>query len=181
MNLHTFSSLLQRAVRPVYAKSLMLAANATALSMALAFQYLGGLLPCILCLYQRAPMMLTMIMIGIMFVWSQRWSVQQIGWGIIALLQFINTGIAFYHSGVERHWWTNVLECTTQAELDSIDAITRMMQQPNVPCDVIPWSVVGLSMANLNVPFSLALCLFAAMMLVVVRRSPHAESKRRQK
>lgn len=118
-------------------------------------QYGFGLLPCELCLMQRAPFALN-ILLGIVAFAHAPLRLPLIGLSGLSFL--INSGIAFFHSGVERKWWTGLTGCTTPDMSGSIEELLKRIQDTAVVrCDEIPWSLFGLSMANYNVAFCLGL------------------------
>lgn len=148
-------------------KRLMIAAfaaiSAASLGMAYIAQYGFGLHPCILCLYQRVPFW-SVITIGVTgALWNKY---PRAFLGAISALFAANTLIAFYHTGVEQKWWTSFIQgCSTPDLSGSIeDLMARIEAAPVVSCDVIPWvdPVLGLSMANWNVPFCGFLAILAA-------------------
>lgn len=135
-----------------------------ALAFALTMQYGFGVVPCQLCMWQRAPFVGAAFFALIASVARPygnhtRWLL-----GLCALLFFANTGLAIFHSGVERHWWEFHSSCTGSV-LDhlSVEALRQqLLGTPVVRCDEISWTLLGLSMANWNIFFSLALALFAS-------------------
>lgn len=127
---------------------LMVAVAASALSAALISQYVFGLHPCELCLYQRVPFV-AMIILGLIGASS---GYGRITLWISAIAMIINSGIAVFHSGVERKWWAGLSGCTSPDMSGSIeDVIARISATAVTRCDEISWSLFGLSMANYNV------------------------------
>ena len=139
--------------------------SAALLLGAFAFQYLGGLAPCKLCIWQRWPHGLAFGVGLLLLLVPSRW-LALIG-GLIVLT---GAGIALYHSGVEQQWWQGPTTCTSQAigGLSTEDLMNQIMNAPLVRCDEIPWSLFGLSMAAWNGVISLAL---AGLWLVAFRRA----------
>lgn len=116
---------------------------------AFGFQYLGGLAPCAMCLWQRWPHAVA-IGIGALGLALPR---AVIAWGG-ALAMAVNAGIALLHTGVERGWWVVNLTCTGAGEdLSSMD-ITALLDPSQggeiVLCTDVAWSMLGLSMASWN-------------------------------
>ncbi|KAF0136573.1 MAG: dsbB [Rhodospirillaceae bacterium] len=77
-----------------------------------------------------------------------------------------NAGLAFYHVGIENHWWTASV-CTTVAEVPlSLADLQAALERPaEVSCDVVQWSLFGLSLSGYNLLASLGLamlCMAAA-------------------
>ena len=140
--------------------ALAIAISLVALGSAFASEYFGGLKPCVLCIYQRwayagaiAGGVLGLLLLGKPLL--LRLSVALSGLAFLA-----GAGIAAFHTGVERKWWEGTAAChapkiDADASIDEMKAL--LLNQDFVPCDKIPWSLFGASMANYNVLFSLAL------------------------
>jgi disulfide bond formation protein DsbB len=129
-----------------------------------------GLEPCRLCIYQRWPFFITAVL-GVLGLYFQ--SNSKIVTGALALsgmTLLINSGIALYHSGVERHWWASAVDgCAVPlmgGEKQSI--LENIMSAPTGRCDEIPWAdpLFGLSMANYNVVLCLGLAVICVLSLL---------------
>lgn len=145
--------------------ALLLVASAAILGGAFAFQYVGGLQPCILCWWQRYAHMATIALAAIAVAASGRGSTRT-GWLLVTLTGLAlltGAGIAAFHVGVEQHWWAGTAECgSTLGGASGIDELrARLLAQPIVRCDDIAWSLFGISMAGYNFLLSLALAAFA--------------------
>lgn len=132
------------------------------LAGAYAFQHLGGMPPCQMCLWQRYPH-------GIAFaVGALALTVRHKGLLVMGALAAATTsGIGFYHVGVEKGWWQGPTSCSAGA-IDGISAdalLDQILTAPLVRCDEIPWQMFGLSMAGWNAVISLALVGFWLMAL----------------
>ena len=125
---------------------------------ALAFQYIGGLAPCHLCLWQRWPHRVA-IAIGVLALAMPGLALSRalsLAGGITAL---VASGLGLYHTGVERHWWEGPTTCTA-GDISGVatdDLLNQIMNAPVVKCDQVAWEMWGLSMASWNMVFSLAL------------------------
>ncbi|MCB9979366.1 MAG: disulfide bond formation protein B [Rhodospirillales bacterium] len=140
-------------------------------------QYAFGLEPCILCLYQRVPFVLTTIfgLAGLVLARKGRVGAVSGMVGLSAAAFAVNAGIAFYHSGVERHWWRSAFEACRIGDFSADDAqglLDKIMKMPSVPCDSIPWAdpVLGLSMANYNAMMCAGLALGCALCAWLIAR-----------
>lgn len=145
---------------------LLLAASAVVLGSALLSQYVGGLEPCVLCLYQRVPYAVTIFLGIVGLVMSGTPRAAAIAHGLAAAAFLIGAGIAAYHVGVEQHWWAGTAECTGAAAgtAQSVDELrAQIMSAPTTRCDEVPWSLFGISMAGYNFLVSLGLAAFAAL------------------
>lgn len=129
--------------------------SAALLIGAFAFEYLGGLLPCTLCLWQRWPHAAAVIL-GLLAL-----SLPQRIWPILGAIAALTTaGIALFHVGVELTWWDGLATCTVDALAGvSIDDLLSTETNVGAPvrCDAIPWQFLGLSMAGWNGAISLGL------------------------
>ena len=121
---------------------------------AFAFQFIGGMPPCHLCIWQRWPHGIAFAIGLLAFAFPNRWL-----YGLGALVVLFGAGVAFYHAGVELHWWLGPTTCTSQstAGLSPDELFAHIMQAPLVRCDEIPWSMFGLSMAAWNGIISLGI------------------------
>lgn len=128
--------------------------SAALLLGAFAFQHLGGLAPCKMCIWQRYPHAVA-IMIGAIAVFVPLPALLALG----ALAAVTTAGIGGYHVGVEQGWWQGPTSCTGAAvgELDATALFDQIMAAPLVRCDDIAWQFAGLSMAGWNMVISLAL------------------------
>jgi disulfide bond formation protein DsbB len=139
---------------------MILLASAGALGAALVAQYGFAVQPCVLCLAQRVPFAL-----AIVFAAASLWKpgAARVLLGLCALAFLVNAGIAFFHTGVEQHWWLGTSGCALKP-LGGADAQSlreQLLATAVAQCDVVAWTFLGLSMANWNVPFALALAGFA--------------------
>ena len=132
---------------------------------AFGFQHLGGLPPCKLCIWQRYPHALA-VLIGVAAVAIRGRLLPLLG--MAAALT--TAGVGLYHTGVERGWWEGPTTCTSSGTsgLSADDLFDKIMTAPVVRCDDVAWELLGLSMASWNGLLSLGL---AALWLLAYRRS----------
>lgn len=144
----------------------LLAASVLILGAAFAFQFIGGLHPCALCLWQRYPYAIVIGLAGIGAGLS-RAGVKRpqlaILMGLCALAFVIDAGIAGFHVGVEQKWWEGLSTCSgTVSGANSLDDLRdRLLAAPVVRCDEIAWSLFGISMAGYNFLLALGLGLIS--------------------
>lgn len=148
---------------------LMAAASADLLLIALAFEHIGGLLPCSLCIAQRMPH-IVIILLGVLgFALNQPRQHLLIGGGLALAI----AGIALYHMGVEWQWWAGPSGCSAELAGDDLSSLTdALLALPVVKCDEIAWSFAGLSMAGWHFVACLALAAFA---FYGARKASHAQ------
>ncbi len=155
----------------------VLAASIVILGAAYAFQYVGGLAPCVLCLYQRYPYWAAIALMAAALALPARPGARRAQEALVylsGLLFLAGAGIALFHVGVEQHWWTGPEACgalsgAPAATLEELEA--RLTATPLIRCDEVQWSLFGISMAGYNAILSLGLAAFclAAPRLVAPR------------
>jgi disulfide bond formation protein DsbB len=136
---------------------LALAGSLAMLAGAFAFQYIGGLAPCHLCLLQRWPHAAA-VGIGLLALAIQGRLLPLAG----AAAALTTAGIGLYHTGVERLWWAGPTSCSAGsiAGIDVKDLLDpTIVVAPVVRCDEVAWQMLGLSMASWNGVVSLGLML----------------------
>lgn len=139
--------------------------SALLLAGALGFQYLGDLPPCTLCIYQRVPHALAVPLALAALATRTRSGGSAEGFlAAAALVLAAGVGLAIYHWGIEAHWWAGPQSCTgTGAAFpSSVEELANAMRAtPIVACDVVAWSLFGISLAGFNAIFSAILAGFA--------------------
>ncbi len=136
-------------------KKLALLAALGSLAMMLGawgFEYIGEMAPCKLCLWQRWPHKIAIVLGLVMVFLPNRW-IALLG-GLVVLA---GAGIAFYHAGVELKYWVGPDTCTGLPGLSGTLTVDALWDRPVVRCDDIPWSLFGISMAGWNGIISLGL------------------------
>lgn len=137
---------------------------------AFAFQYLGGLAPCQLCLWQRWPHAAA-ILIGLLALVIARGTLGRILPLLGALAALATAAIGVFHVGVEQKWWAGLPSCTA-GSIDGISTADLLNPDVNVGavvrCDEIAWQMFGISMAGWNVILS---ALLALLWISAYRRS----------
>ncbi|MBY0430255.1 MAG: disulfide bond formation protein B, partial [Rhodospirillales bacterium] len=122
--------------RPVAA--LILAASLGALAFALTAQYVFGLLPCILCLYQRVPYAVVALLAAgaLLPRTSPRSRLALIA--LCGLAFLVDSGIAMYHVGVEHHWWAGTSTCSGDGAGNATLTMTpeQLLAALNKPAEV---------------------------------------------
>lgn len=140
--------------------------SAALLAGAFAFQYVGGLAPCTLCLWQRWPHAAAVLIGGVALATGWR----GLAWlGLMAALT--TAGIGLFHVGVEQQWWEGLASCSggSIAGISTEDLLNPAADvAAPVRCDEVPWALFGISMAGWNMVLSLGL---AGLWLSAARRA----------
>ena len=117
------------------------------MAAALASQYIGGLAPCELCIWQRWPHLAAIAFGAAYLLTGHRFPA-----ALAAASLVVGSGIAAYHVGVEQQWWAGLGACsgTGLGEMTGSELLDITVADAIVRCDEVAWSMFGLSMAAWN-------------------------------
>ena len=146
----------------------VLMASAVVLGTALLSEYWGGLAPCELCLMQRWPWAAAIVISLVVVLVGER---APLAWMtlLFGLVFAISVVLAFYHVGVEQHWFAGPTACT--ASEGGAMTVEQMKQQilgtAPVLCDRPAWTLFGVSLAGWNLLASLVMtgCCITALLV----------------
>ena len=123
---------------------------------ALTIQYWLGHEPCKLCLYERIPYFLSMLLI-IKIIFIKKY--EKITLLILFLVFMSSTFLAFYHFGIEEGFFNETLACATGdlSKILSKEELLEQLKQNSISCKDVGFRILGLSLAAINTIFSLVL------------------------
>ncbi|MGY5811977.1 disulfide bond formation protein B [Rhizobium sp. LEGMi198b] len=136
---------------------------------ALGFQYIGGYIPCALCLEQRQPYYYG---IPVAIAAALTAALGLPSWitrallAIAGIMMVVGGGIGVYHAGVEWHFWAGPTTCSTSASSitqNAGDLLNELSTIKGPSCTEAALRVLGLSMAGWNVIASVILATIAFM------------------
>ena len=122
----------------------------------LIIQHWLGHEPCKLCLYERIPYFLSILLI-IKIIFIEKY--KKITLLILFLVFMCSTVLAFYHFGIEQGFFSESLACT-RGELSKTLSKEELLQQlklNSISCKDVSLRILGLSLAAINTIFSLIL------------------------
>ena len=171
--------------RPIPGHALIVAALSSGALLAGAhlFEKVGGLAPCALCLDQREAhwtalaLALAGIGVGAAFKWRRAAAATA---GALALVYLVSAGLAFYHAGVENHFWPGPASCAGGGVVDLGDGALAdiLNEKPGMPsCTDAAWRLLGVSMAGYNLLVSAALSAFCAAAATLAARDARRASR----
>ena len=123
---------------------------------ALIIQYGLGHKPCKLCLYERIPYFLSILLIiKILFIKKYERTTLL----ILFLVFMSSTVLAFYHFGIEQGFFSESLACTIGdlSKTLSKEELLQQLKQNSIGCKNVNFRILGLSLAAINTILSLVL------------------------
>jgi disulfide bond formation protein DsbB len=152
--------------------ALVLVLSVIAISSAWVLEIWGELPPCPLCLTQRVAYYAAIPLAALALFLPARVG-DRAGWRHIALAAAVfaiavGGGYGVFHLGVENQWWAPPPGCTAAELPQTIAELQALLdtEVPPPPCDEVPWSLFGISLAGMNVLASLAIIFVGAWGLI---------------
>ena len=142
----------------------LLGAALATLAAVWAFQVLGYA-PCELCLAERYAFYAAAPIAALTAYLASRGghNVARALFALLALIFVANAGFAFYHVGVEQHWWAGPTACTgsLSGPVDANDLMKSLNAVHVATCDEVQLRILGLSLAGWDVIASAAMAIYA--------------------
>ena len=125
-----------------------------ALISAYFIQYILGHQPCNLCLYERIPYFLAILIVSINYKYNK---LEKYFIVILAIIFVIATFLSLYHLGIEKGFVEESLLCNLEKGLNIIDKeeILKQLQQKTISCKDVTFKIFGLSLTSYNIFISL--------------------------
>lgn len=142
--------------------SIILGLSILIVLLAYLFEYILELPPCKLCLYQRIPYFVV-IFSGVLIYFKK----DKIFLLNSLLMFIINLCVSLFHSLVERRLINYDTGCSSNSNnFENIDQLRSFLEKvPIIKCDEIIFSILGLSLANLNIIILLILIILSFLAL----------------
>jgi len=123
---------------------------------ALIIQYWLGHEPCKLCLYERIPYFLSILLLIKILLFKKN---EKITLLILSLVFVSSSTLAFYHFGIEQGFFSESLVCATGdlSKTLSKAELLQQLKQNSISCKDVSFKMLGLSLATINTIFSLVL------------------------
>jgi disulfide bond formation protein DsbB len=148
----------------------LLVLSAAVVGSALLSQYWGGLVPCELCLYQRWPWYVVIVLTLVVALAGGGRAAAPV-FALCGLVLVAGAGLALYHVGVEQGWVAGPTACAGAGAADSVEALkAQIMGTAPARCDEVAWSLFGVSMAGWNAVASLLVAAYALWGTTQLRR-----------
>jgi len=119
-------------------------------------EYGLGHKPCNLCLYQRIPYIVSIFLIIEIIVIKKY---IKITLALLSFIFFLSACLAFYHFGIEQGFFNESLVCESKklSETVSSEQLLEELKNNTVSCKDVNFQVFGLSLATINIIFSIIL------------------------
>ena len=125
-----------------------------ALSSAFFIEYVLGHQPCNLCILERIPYLLALIIIVLnyRFIQLEKYFIL-----LLILIFLAATILSLYHLGIEQGFIEESLVCDLKkgSDLLSKESILKQLQEKNISCKDVTFKIIGLSLTTYNIIISL--------------------------
>ena len=128
-------------------------------------EYILGYKPCNLCLIERLPYFITIIIILIGSIVSR---LEKIILITLALIFSAATILSFYHFGIEQGFFNESLVCISNNEINNLskEDLIKELQKEVVSCKDVQFTLLGLSLATINAIISFILSVITFMLFL---------------
>ena len=149
----------------IYLKFIFLV-SFTSISTAYFIEYILGHQPCNLCIIERIPYMLSIILIISIFIFKK---IQKFIIKILIILFIISIFISFYHFGIERGIFEESAICSlkNQADIISKEELLNQLSKKTVSCKDVTFRIFGFSLTTINIFLNLLII----FLLVIILKS----------
>ena len=123
---------------------------------ALIIQYWLGHQPCKLCIYERIPYFLSILLLIKILLFKKY---EKITLFILFLIFIASAVLAFYHFGIEQGFFSESFVCKA-GDLSGTLSKEQLLEQLNknsISCEDVSFRVLGLSLATINTILSIML------------------------
>ena len=119
-------------------------------------QYVLGHQPCNLCLIERIPYILTIIIITLILIFKK---FEKVFLLLLTLIFVAATLISFYHFGIEQGFIKESLVCDLESQTNSFtkEDLLKELKTKTISCKDVTFKIIGLSLTSINIIISLIL------------------------
>ena len=144
----------------------ILAFSILSLTIAYFVQYVLGHHPCNLCLIERIPYLVSLILISLTFIINK---FEKIIAGIVLLFFVFGSVVSFYHVGIEQGFFNESFVCdlgSSNGNMSKEDLLDQLQNKTPVSCKDVTFRFFGLSLATINTVISI---LLSGIMIRVIK------------
>ena len=135
---------------------------------AIYIEYILKFRVCNLCLYQRIPYYLSIL---ILFYIIFNKSTNIIPIISLAILMFVNIVLSIYHVGVEQQIISEPMLCRSNSNIQNVDQLLENLKNNTfISCKDVNFTFLGFSLASINVLISSILAYFYVLIILNVEK-----------
>ena len=126
------------------------------LILAYIIEYGLGHEPCRLCVYQRFPYILSILLILSVLLIKKNVKIHLL---LLSLISLLGAILAFYHFGIEQGFFSESIVCESQNLKEGLTKqdILKQLKQNTISCKDVNFTLFGLSLASINIIVSFIL------------------------
>ena len=134
--------------------NLILLVSFVALMSAFFIEYILGHQPCNLCILERIPYVIAIVIILLNYKFSQ---FEKIFLVLLVIVFLTATILSVYHFGIEQGFIEESLVCDLKngSEVTSKEEILKQLQEQKVSCKDVTFKIFGLSLTTYNIVISI--------------------------
>ena len=128
--------------------------SAIALSSAFFIEYILGHQPCNLCILERIPYGLSLVLISTIFILRKN----EKFFILLLIITFIfSLAISFYHYGIEQGFFEESAVCGVKDFSENItkEDLLKQLSEKTVSCKDVTFRILGLSLTSINIAVSI--------------------------
>ena len=112
-------------------------------------EYALGHEPCRLCVYQRFPYIISILLVLSILLIKKNVKIHLL---LLSLVSLLGAVLAFYHFGIEQGFFSESIVCEAQNLEEGLSKqdILEQLKQNTVSCKDVNFTLFGLSLASIN-------------------------------
>ena len=125
---------------------------------------------CKLCLYERIPYFLAIVLIlKIFFIKGY----EKIILLVLSIIFIISSILAFYHFGIEQGFFKESIACSAKDLSGALtkDEILNQLEQNTISCKDVSFTILGFSLATINTISSIALSVIFLRLFITYEKN----------
>mgnify|MGYP006136596237 CR=1 FL=1 len=133
-------------------------------------EYILGHQPCNLCLIERIPYVLSIIVLLVNYKYKRK---EKLIILILILIFIFSLIISIYHLGIEQGYFEDSLICNLKSGVDilSKDELLLELQKKTVSCKDVTFKVFGFSLTTINILISLLLIILLTKIFIFYEKN----------
>ena len=119
-------------------------------------EYALGHEPCRLCVYQRFPYIVSILLVLSILLIKKNVKIHLL---LLSLVSLLGAVLAFYHFGIEQGFFSESIVCESQNLQEGLTKqdILKQLKQNTISCKDVNFTLFGLSLASINIIVSFIL------------------------